>query len=274
MGYIRQGEALERLVRDHCALEASRSEADVRREYQQRLESELENAVIPPYCFPQVEGGRKHEWEWLAPDSFVLKQGFSFYHHSKDDLLEFSITRRGDAELHLSAMGNLYLDELPSPAGEESIYIVTSNGNHRRLVFACIGIPAIRARVQKAPTKRWGYYWQDRNHAAAKIICWFRQLGLIDEVLFDDDPETVFIEGRSNLAGWLLPSAKQRSVSSLLSEIQERADALDRRFGLDAELLNLLRSKTRRRWSLEWSCLRDKLVSRGSDYRKSGPRVS
>ncbi|WP_216402820.1 hypothetical protein [Arcanobacterium phocae] len=247
---------MKSVVKKHCSAEALRSEEETRLLYEKRLEWEINHSVIPPYCIPEVDGSREHKREWISSDLFVLEQGFSFYHHSKAELLEFSVANRADADLHLNDMENLYLDEFPSPHGSDPVYMVSANGQHRRLVFACIGIPTIRGCVQKAPTSKWRYYWKEHNHAAAKLIIWFQHLGLISSTSLNGERETLIIEGPDNLAGWLLPDAYLQSVSAMLSQVQARAEAINSRFGLDLHLLELFRSKHRRRLSLELAYLK------------------
>lgn len=242
---------MEEHVRQHCAVEEKRSHKEASSLYRQRLNDEISRAIISPYCIPSA-GIRKHEREWINGDRISLEQGFSFYHHSPDALLEFAVQYRGDADLHISDMDNLYLDEFPGIVASQPIYMVSTNGQHRRLVYACIGLPAIRACIQKAPTNQWKYYWSHQNHEAEKILIWFHYLGLIDDMSCQDR-ETIVFEGKGNLAGWLLPDARLGSVGAMLKEVQKRAEALNRRFGLDPELFNLLCSKTRRRLSLEWA---------------------
>lgn len=245
---------MESLVRQHCSTEATRPETEAVNLYTNRLEREIAHSVYTPFCLPYIAEGRKNEWEWVDTNKVALKQGFSFYHHSRDQVLEYSVAHRGDADLHLRDMDGLYLDEFPNPLNSESVYMVSSNGEHRRLVFSCIGIPRIRACVQKAPTTIWRYYWKSQNRTATKIFLWFKQLGLITFIK-KIEQETLIFEGPNNLAGWLLPDSQLGSISNMLDEIQARAEALDERFSLDADLMKLLRSKIRRRFSLELACI-------------------
>lgn len=247
---------MKEALREHCASEASRSHSEAKLLYEERLHSEINDRVVPPYCIPYVEGGRKQEWRWVKNSNVLVGKEFDFYHHSPEEVVGFAISHRGSSDFLLDEMRGLYLDEFPAPNGGDPVYMVSHNGNHRRLVYACIGLPHICAVVQESLTNQWCYYWRDDSHAIKKIIVWFLCLGLLDKDPLNEEGQTLIIEGKDNVAGWLLPDVHLRSVSSMLSEIEDRAEALNRRFHLEPDLLNLLRSKTRRRLSLEWSYLR------------------
>ena len=263
---------MKEAVIKQCSIEASRSDDEAKLLYQTRLDSEIDGSVVRPYCIPHVEGRRKKERRWVKNNRVLVGEEFNFHHHSREELINFAVSKRDDPDFLLGEMEGLYLDEFPAPDGGDPVYMVSDNGNHRRLVYACIDLPEICALVQCAPTKQWHYYWKDRSRAAAKIIIWFQYLGLIDSVAWGLDDETLIIEGRDNLVGWLLPDARLPSLSAMLLEVHIRTEALNKQFMLDTEFLTLLRSKVRRRFSIEFAYLRSRISKTAQNT--SSPRPS
>lgn len=247
---------MEESVREHCAIEDKKSSDEALFLYRQRLDDEIARALITPYCIPGY-GMRSKECGWVKCSQVALDEDFDFYHHTQDEVTEYAVVNRGNAELLISSMSGLHLDEFPGIAESEPIYMVSVNGNHRRLVYACIGLPVIGATIQRTVSNKWRYYLQGKNRSAIKVLFWFKQLGLIDSCKLVDD-KTIVLEGKNNIAGWILPDARLGSVGAMLRDTQRRAEALNERFGLEPELLMLLCSRTRRRVSLEWAWMRRK----------------
>lgn len=157
-------------------------------------------------------------------------------------------------------MSGLYLTEYPGIIDSQPIYMVGDNGRHRCLVYACIGLPYTKAHVQKSPTVKWKFYLKKHKRSALKMFYWFSFLGLIDKFVRENN--AIIFESRHNLAVWLLPNGNLSSLDMMLEDVQNRAEAINFRFGLDAKLLSLFRSPIRRRFSLEYAFMLHKLAYR------------
>lgn len=81
-------------------------------------------------------------------DEVVLENGFSFYHHCEDDIVKFALENRENGKLHIESMSELYLAEYPAPNVSGRIFMVSTNGQHRRLVFVCLGLKTIEANIK------------------------------------------------------------------------------------------------------------------------------
>lgn len=160
------------------------------------------------------------------------------------------------------------MDEFPAPACDGHVCMVSANGNHRSLVFACIGIPWVSARVQKAQGPRWRYIRADRGHAAEQVVSWFERIGLITRVKQGADGGTLIVEGPDNVAGWLLADPEGGSLRRMLAELQERAELVNTRFDLDQQTLSLLKSPIRRRVSLQYAWILHNMLNRRRRNRK------
>lgn len=248
---------MEESIRKHCAFEALRSADEATHLYSERLNNEITRALVEPYCVPCTRVSSEDTLDWVPMMNIAMEKGFDFFHHSKSELLNFAVMNRGDADAHINTMSGLCLIEYPGIVDNQPIYMVGDNGRHRCLVYACIGLPYTKAHVQKSPSVKWKFYLKKHKRSALKMIYWFSYLGLIDRFVRENN--TIIFEGRYNLAVWLLPNGNLSSLEMMLKDVQNRAEAINSRFGLDTKLLGLFQSPIRRRCSLEYAFLLHKL---------------
>lgn len=222
----------EKELYEYCEQEKNKQKELIEREYTDRLNTAINLAVYKPYCIPYVEGGRSKKKEWININSFRLEYGFTFYHHSKSDLLEYAIKNRGNPDVHLYAMRDtdqVNVDEFPAPGKTGKVYMISSNGNHRTLVFYSMGLKYIEANVQKIIDNKWRYYWKNQSPAAATVLTWFKKKGLINNITYIDK-DTIIFDGKCNIAGWIMPSSESGSLFRMIREIKKRLKFIKQSF--------------------------------------------
>lgn len=233
-------------LREVCAREARRSNSEALSLYQDRLREQFECKMMQPYCIPYVEGGRKHLRKWVNSSQIYVDSNFTPYHHSGEKIVECAVEKRSDVESLYREMNQLYLDEYPFPGGR-TVYFVSQNGHHRRLVFACIGLPKLEACVQEAQGDVWRYFYETSRPDVIKVFRWFLDVGLLDNVEIDYRSESILIEDGGSLGAWLLPDSQRCiGLGSLLSEIRLRADSISSHVEIDDKILIVLNSKVKR----------------------------
>ena len=220
----------ELFICEKCKLEAARTEEDVLPEYKQRLDETISRAVIIPYCKPYVEGGRHNQRMWIDTQSVALEEGFSFYHHSYDEVLSYSIDNRGESELLLDDMSGVYVDEYYAPNNKGKVYFISSNGNHRMLVYKAIGIPEVCANVQVVKDDLWRYYAP--NIHSFHILRRFAGIGLVEPIeMNESNPELIF-RSYMNIVPWILPTGNTGLTKfGALKEMKKRLKIVDECYG-------------------------------------------
>lgn len=245
---------MEESIFEHCTEEATRPDEEASQLYRKRLEQEISCSLITPNCTPLIRIPESEDVEWVRRDRIAMKKGFSFYHHSQEKLLSYSMKHRGDPAIHVESMKDFHLIEYPGVEENQSIYMVGDNGHHRSLVYACIGFLSVLAHVQKAPTRTWIFSMCKHKRSICKIVTWFSYLGLIERKTLREN-NVVLFQGKHNLAACLLPNDNLNTLTAMLEDVQNRADAINSKFGLDPELVKLFHSRVRSRLSLEWAWL-------------------
>ena len=232
-------------LREVCAREARQSDSEAQSLYQDRLREQLERKMMQPYCIPYVEGGRKHLRKWVNSSQIYVDSNFTPYHHSVEEIAEYAVEKRADIESLYREMNQLYLDEYPFPGGRK-VYFVSQNGHHRRLEFACIGLPKLEAYVQEPQGDVWRYFCKLPRPDVIKVLRWFLDVGLLDNAEIRSS-NLILIEDGGSLGAWLLPDSQRCiGLGSLLSEIRLRADSISSHVEIDDRILNILNSKVRR----------------------------
>lgn len=233
-------------LREVCAREARRSNSEALLLYQDRFREQLEYKIMQPCCVPYVEGGRKHLRKWVDNSQICVGFDFTTYHHSAEEIIEQAVEKRADLEYLYREMNQLYLDEYPFPGGRK-VYFVSHNGHHRRLVFACIGLPKVEACVQEAQGDVWRYFYEPLRPDVSKVFRWFLDVGLLKYIEIDHRSRSILIEDGDALGACLLPdSQRSMGLGSLLSEIQLRAESISLHVEIDDKILKVLNSKARR----------------------------
>ena len=215
----------------YCEKQGQRKREEIEEEYLNRLKHAINTAVLKPSAIPRTTISREECKEWIDISDFRLEEGFDFYHHTKEDLYEYTIQNRGNADIHLYAMrndGQVWVEEYPKPDNKGKAYIISQNGNHRSLVFYSMGLKYIEANVQKMEGDTWWYYWKYRNPYVLKVFIWFMNRGLIDNVRFLDG-DTILFDGKNSLAGWILPNA-EGSLFRMIHEIKKRLELVKKAF--------------------------------------------
>lgn len=238
-------------MKNLCLREAQRKpDSDLRNEYRHRLENEDNQRLVKPYCQPtRGRGGYEHT-EWVATKDIFLESDFDYHHHSKDEILDYSIEHRGDYKRHHDSMRGLWLDEYPAPNDKGNIFFVGTNGNHRRLVYSCIGLPHSYAKVQALNENKWVYY--STNRSAFRLLNFFFLYALIDWIERDDQNSCTFTASHP-VTLWLLPDPNLGSLSNMFEDIKRRLESIESVFGpISSRKLDVLRSPFRLRLLLAW----------------------
>jgi len=198
-------------------------------EYRERLDKYINNSTYRPAC--KYTYSEEVEGLWFNPTNIILRNGFRFYHYSPEDILEFSLEKRGDFNFLLSQMNEdvsgdiLDLNEYPSPFGNEKLYMVRRNGNHRAGVFRTIGLPFATAKIEKSKSNTWLYYSKGNPYFIKKLLKLFEKLDLIKEVIVDIGEYKV--TPKSGLAIWILPGNHCESAFSMVKDIQTRIKMIE-----------------------------------------------
>ncbi|MGT2715887.1 hypothetical protein [Streptococcus respiraculi] len=206
------------------------SESDIESIFEKRLLHAKETSVIKPFCIPN--GYAKLKEDIILNDEVVLENDFSFYHHSEDEIVKFALENRENIKLHIDSMSDLYLDEYPAPNLLRRVFMVSTNGQHRRLVFECLGLERIRARIQfiKDKQRSWKYYFRKQNIPMNMVIEWLVSKGRIEKIE-PLDSKTILIKDSSQLIPWILPDSEISSFSKIRKDILKRLQLIEKSFG-------------------------------------------
>lgn len=120
----------------------------------------------------------------------------------------------------------LDLNEYPSPFGNEKLYMVRRNGNHRAGVFRTIGLPFATAKIEKSKSNTWLYYSRGNPYFINKLLKLFEKLDLIKEVN-EVDIGMYKVTPKSGLAIWILPGKDCESAFSMVKNIQTRIKMIE-----------------------------------------------
>jgi hypothetical protein len=231
-------------IKTYCNSESQRSDEQAESLYSRRMETAISKSVRRPFCIPYSEVPRKTINEWVDSNDIRLVSDFSFYHHSKEDVIRYSVEKRGDYDTLYTSMKNLYLDEFPAPTQSGKAYMVSSNGQHRRLVYNCIGLPKVNAYVQKCSGNRWRYYFRN-NQNAYRVIKWLMYKGFLEEIELLDD-RTMVISDKNNIIGWILPDSEISTLRGLLNDMEDRFNLLCNSFDdVDKSILKYIHGSLR-----------------------------
>ena len=226
----------QNIIIEHCkkALEISENEAYLN--YIRNIEDEIDKAVRAPFCIPFSEKPGQKIREWVQLSDIRLAAGFNFYHHTKEETVGFAVENRGNHKLLLETMNGLYLDEYPAPSASGKAYMVSVNGNHRRLVYSCIGLPKVLALVQKTYGNKWRFYWRGRDKNAFKLLKWLKYKGIVECI----DYATLAISDAGNISGWIIPDPDLHSLYRMIDDMKDRAKYLKSSFNGLCDKVSLL----------------------------------
>lgn len=229
----------ENIIIDHCRKASKISKNDALLDYQRTIEAELDKSVREPFCKPFSEQPRQQICEWVQSSEIRLESGFDFHHHTKDETVEYAVEKRGDYNLLMEDMNDLWLDEYPAPSDSGKAYMVSVNGNHRRLVYSCIGLPKVFAHVQKTSGNQWRFFWRGQNANALKLLKWLKYKGIV-ECIERVNRDTLVISDASNISGWIIPDPDLKSLKLMIKDMQDRAEYLNRSFNGISKKVSLL----------------------------------
>lgn len=228
----------ENIIIEHCRKESEISENDASLNYLRNIENEINKSVREPYCIPFSEQPRQKIREWVLSSEIKLEVGFDFYHHTKEEIVEFATKNRGNYNLLLETMNDLFLEEYPAPSASGKAYMVSVNGQHRRLVYSCIGFPKVLAEVQKTSGNKWEFYWKkDKN--AFKLLKWLKYKGIVERIEKVNKNNFV-ISDANNISGWIIPNPNLNSLYRMIIDMQERAKYLKSSFNGLSNKVSLL----------------------------------
>lgn len=231
----------ENIIIDCCRKASEISENDAYLNYQRSVKDEIDKSIREPFCTPYSEQSRQKMREWVQSSDIRLVAGFGFYHHSKEETVEFAAKNRGNHKLLLETMNGLYLDEYPAPSVSGKAYMVSDNGNHRRLVYSCIGFPKVLAQVQKTSGNKWRFFWRRQDKNALKLLKWLKYKGIV-ECIEQVDYDTLVISDASNISGWIIPDPDLHSLYQMIDDMQDRAKYLNSSFdGLSDKVSSLFK---------------------------------
>lgn len=237
---------MESEIKNHCEKEGKKSLQEVSVTYRRRLENVISREVREPYCWPCCKPTNCSVVEWINMSDYRKSEGFTFYHHSKESVLDYAISNRSNYNTHLYSMDRLYFDEYPSPLGEGKVYLVSTNGNHRSVVFSCIGFKKVKANICKISNNSWLYYVKDNYYDVYKILLWLKSIDLISEFKLIED-RLYQIEGIRNIAGWILPDPSIGGVFKLFDDMQNRYMKLEKSFPeINLDKFSIIKSKNKK----------------------------
>lgn len=227
-----------------CSNALKTSDNEAKQNYQKNIDNEIDKSVRVPFCKPFSEQPRQKIREWVPSSEIRLEFGFDFYHHSKKEIIKYAVENRGNYNQLIDDMNGLYLDEFPAPSINGKAYMVSVNGNHRRLVYSCIGLPKVSAEVQKISGNKWTFYWRGQNLNAKKLLIWLKYKGIIERIeKYPNDDFTLVISDASNISGWIIPDPALHDLNKMICDMQDRANLLKKSFsGLDDKVSSLLKS--------------------------------
>lgn len=149
------------------------SPSELKSIFEDRLIREKEKSVIRPFCKPFKYNDIQENI--ILNKEVILDYDFRFYRYSESEIVEYSLLKRNDSENHINSMCDLYLDEYPAPNLQGRVFMVSRNGNNRRLVFVCLGLEKIRANIRYVndnTSESWIYYFHISNIPMEKVINW------------------------------------------------------------------------------------------------------
>ena len=136
-------------------------------------------------------------------------------------------------------MNGLSLDEYPAPSASGKAYMVSDNGNHRRLAYSCIGLPKVLATVQKTSGNEWRFFWRRQDKNAFKLLKWLKYKGIV-ECIEQVDYYTLVISDASNISGWIIPDPDLKSLYRMINDMKCRAKYLNSSFNGISDKISLL----------------------------------
>ena len=228
-----------------CSNASEISDNEARQNYQRNIENEINKSVMEPFCKPFSEKSRPKIREWVPSSEIRLVAGFGFRHYSKEEIVELAVKKRGDYNSLMKEMNGLSLDEYPAPSASGKAYMVSSGGNHRRLVYSCIGLPKVSAEVQKISGNKWLFYWKGRNLNAIKLLKWLKYKGIVERIeQYPHDYSTLVISDKNHISGWIIPDPALHDLNKMICDMQNRANLLKKSFsGIDNKVSSLFKSQ-------------------------------
>ena len=201
------------------------SEYELKIIFKKRLEEAKEKSVFKPFCIPYSHS--EYKKDIVLNEEVVLEKGFHFYHHSESELVEYALKHRNNIQLHIKSMSDLWLDEYPAPNESGRIFMVSTNGRHRSLVFKCLGLKFIEANIKKRGS--WRYYFHRPNSFMIKLLNWMIFNKRIEVEYLDS--RTYLITDSSNLIPWILPNSEIIKASDIRKDMLKRLNLVEKSFG-------------------------------------------
>lgn len=246
--------------RSHSRAEAARPESEVRDQYRERLTEALSWEGLNP-CPKPITRGCEEVGAWIDPSS-VLVERTTLYHHSEEELLDFAVEHRGNADLHLNSMSDLWVMKYPSPVGKEPLHMISHNGHHRRLVMRITGHERVGAMVKGSAPGRWVVQLHN-----TRWMFVFERLGL---ATLEDSGERGYptLIDPLQIVGWVLPPGDTPS-SEVAASIARNMSYLEQAVGhIDDPRVAVLRDEIaltglfkELRPQSRWSLLRGKVAN-------------
>lgn len=205
------------------------SESELKIIFEKRLEEAIEKSVFEPFCIPYSHSNFKEDI--ILNDEVVHNKYFTFKIRSESELVEDALKHRNNSQLHINSMSDLWLDEYPAPNESGRIFMVSTNGRHRSLVFKCLGLKFIEANIQYLNKKRgsWRYYFYRPNSFMIKLLNWMIFNKRIEVEYLDS--QTYLITDSSNLIPWILPNSEIFKPSDIRKDILKRLNLVEKSFG-------------------------------------------
>lgn len=206
------------------------SPSELKSIFEDRLIREKEKSVIRPFCKPFKYNDIQENI--ILNKEVILDYDFRFYRYSESEIVEYSLLKRNDSENHINSMCDLYLDEYPAPNLQGRVFMVSRNGNNRRLVFVCLGLEKIRANIRYVndnTSESWIYYFHISNIPMEKVINWLLSKKNIEFKCLDK--KAILIKDSTNLIPWILPNSQICSYKKIYSDILRRLKFVERAFG-------------------------------------------
>lgn len=205
------------------------SESELKIIFEKRLEEAKEKSVFEPFCTPYNHSNFKEDI--ILNDEVVHNNYFTFKRYSESKLVEYALKHRNNIQLHINSMSNLWLNEYPAPNESGRIFMVSTNGRHRSLVFKCLGLKFIEANIQYLNKKRgsWRYWFDEPNSFMIKLLNWMVFNKRIEVEYLDS--KNYLITDSSNLIPWILPNSKIFKPSDIRKDILKRLNLVEKSFG-------------------------------------------
>lgn len=222
-----------------CSFEASQSIGRSLPKYSAVLSKALKWEGLNPVVYPVTQGFPEKPG-WIRPDRVVVSET-RIYHHTSEEMLGYALEHRGSPQHHLSTMADLWVTEYPTPKDDGAIHRVTTNGNHRRLIYLMTGFPLVGSNVQKSDPRGWEVPSNETKH-----IGFFEFLGLC-KLQIDSRRQRFILVDETRCIGWVLPPARL-SRWKVPAEVVRRMGNLEQALGeIDNSLVDILRDRARLR---------------------------